>query len=202
MYAHALPATSPPHRRRRRFVGAVLATGGLLLAGCSGEASSTGASSPAGASGTDDSVAAHTPTDLKHPCDVVTSSVASRLLGEPVTTKKIKNKLATRTLDCSYIPAKQDVDAPFLEIASTPDPTPLAPMIGMYIGVDRLQHHPVDIPGADEAAVILDPGDTPSLTLFAKQGFVTHTFVLGMDDLDRAERVARQLAARLVAGNL
>ena len=83
------------------------------------------------------------------------------------------SKLAARTLDCSYVPAETDVDAPSLEIRSAPDPGTLDAMLRLYLGVDRLPHHPVDITGADDAEVVLEPEDG-LVTVFLKQGFVTH----------------------------
>ena len=164
----------------------------VVLTGCSGDSSSSAADQPRPSSATtSDDTASHTPTDLQHPCDLVSGRTASRALGEKVTTKVVESKLAARTLDCSYVPAEQDVDAPFLAIQSTPDPVPLDAMIRLYIGVDRLPHHPVDVAGADDAEVILEPEDD-LVTVFFKQGFVTHAVILGLGDLERAERIAAQ----------
>ena len=122
------------------------------------------------------------------------ASTVGRLLGEKVTARKVTSELAARTLTCSYVPDEQDRDAPFLEVRSTPDPIPLDAMVGLYLGVDRLQHHPVEIDGADDAEVILQPDDD-LVTVFAKQGFVTHTVILGVDDLGRGEHGRRQAGA-------
>ncbi len=195
----------PTMRRRRRppqtapsvHCGSVprlailLAAGVLALAGCSGDTS--GPSRTPAAVATTDSVASHTPTRLKHPCDVVTGTSASSILGDQVKARKVRNRLAARTLECRY--------GRTLDITSTPDPRSITLIIGLYIGVDRLQHHPVDVSGSDGAAVVLVPGDRPSLTLFAKQGFVTHTVVVAGDDLGRAEKIALEVATELVAGN-
>jgi len=174
----------------------------LTLTGCSGDDSSAASSTPATAAANDsvDSSAANTPTDLKHPCEVVPGRTASRVLGEKVTTKKVKSELAPRTLDCSYVRAGLEPDAPPLEIRSTPDVRPLAALVGLYVGVDRLLHHPVDVRGADDAEAILAPEDD-LVTIFAKQGFVTHSVVVGLEEADRAERIAVKLAALVVAGN-
>ena len=125
---------------------------------------------------------------------------ASKALGEKVTTHKVESELAARTLDCSYVPAEMDVDAPFLEIQSTPDPGTLDAMLRLYLGVDRLPHHPVDITGADDAEVVLEPEDD-LVTVFFKQGFVTHAVVLDVGDLERAERIGIRLAKLVLAGN-
>jgi hypothetical protein len=143
-----------------------------------------------------------TPDPLRHPCAVVTSKVATRLLGVTVTAKRIEDPMAGRSLDCGYTPATPDAGTPFLEIVSTPDPTPIARLVGLYLGVDRLPHHPTDVTGADDAEVIVDPDPTaPGITVFVKQGFVTHTIVLGLDDVALAERIALQAAAIVVRGN-
>ena len=172
----------------------------LTLTGCSGDDSSAASSAPATTNHSVDSTAANTPTDLKHPCKVVSGRTASRVLGEKVTAKKVASELAPGPLDCSYVPAGQDHDAPLLEIRSTPDVRPLAALVGLYVGVDRLLHHPVDVPGADGAEAILTPEDD-LVTIFVKQGFVTHTVVVGFEDAVRAERIAVEVAGLVVAGN-
>ena len=156
---------------------------------------------PTHAAETDEEPTVATPTDLVHPCDVVTGKIASKLLGAQVTAKRVEDKMTGRSLDCSYVPAKQTPDAPFLELLSAPDPTPLDAIVGLYLGVDRLRHHPVDVPGASDAEAIFDPEVATSVTVFAKQGFVTHTVVIGVDDVDRAEPLAVEAATLLVAGN-
>ena len=181
------------------LLGTILVT--LVLTGCDDAGSSTATAAPSIATEVDEEPAVATPTDLVHPCDVVTSKVASKLLGARVTAKKVEDKMTGRSLDCSYVPAKRSRDAPFLELLSTPDPTPLDAIVGLYLGVDRLRHHPVDVPGASDAEVIFAPDVATSVTVFAKQGFVTHTVVIGIDDEDRAERLAVKAATLLVAGN-
>jgi hypothetical protein len=123
-----------------------------------------------------------------------------RVLDEEVTARKVTSELAARTLTCRYVPDGQGRDPRLLEIQSTPDPTSLDSLVRLYVGVDRLQHHPVEVAGADEAAIILQPDDD-LVTVFAKQGFVTHAVVLGLADLDRGERVAVRLASLVVAAN-
>ena len=180
-----------------------LALAAAVLTGCSGDSSSpaalAGTSGPSNVETTDD-IGSHTPTDLQHPCDVVPGRTASRALGEKVTTREVGSKLAARTLDCSYVPAEMDGDAPFMEIRSTPDPVTLDAMLRLYVGVDRLPHHPVDITGADDAEVVLEPEDDLVTVLF-KQGFVTHAVVLDVGDLERAERIGIRLAKLVLAGN-
>jgi hypothetical protein len=171
-----------------------------ILTGCSGEESSSASSARTTASDSADSIAANTPTDLKHPCDAVPGPTASKVLDELVTTTKVESELAPRTLHCRYVPAEHDLTAPSLEIRSTPDVRPLAALVGLYLGVDRLPHHPVDVRGADDAEAVLAPEDA-LVTIFAKQGFVTHTVVLGLEDADRAERIAVKLAGLVVAEN-
>ncbi len=175
--------------------------GVLSLTGCDDAGSSTTAAAPPVATETDEEPVVATPTDLVHPCDVVTSTIASTLLGARVTAKKVEDEMTGRSLDCSYVPAKQTPGAPFLELLTAPDPTPLDAIVGLYLGVDRLRHHPVDVPGASDAEAIFDPDAGTSVTVFAKQGFVTHTVVIGIDDDDRAERLAVKAATLLVAGN-
>jgi hypothetical protein len=175
--------------------------GVLVLTGCNDAGSSTAAVAPTPATATDEGPAIATPTDLVHPCDVVTGKVASKLLGAEVTAKRVEDKMTGRSLDCSYVSAKQTPEAPFLELLSTPDPTPLDAIVGLFLGVDRLRHHPVDVPGASDAEVIFDPAIQASVTLFAKQGFVTHTVIIGIDDVELAERLAVEAATLLVAGN-
>ncbi len=179
-----------------------LALVAAVLSGCSGDSSSSSAdqATPSSAESSDDT-ASHTPADLQHPCDLVSGRTASKLLGEKVTTTVVESELAARTLDCSYVPAEMDVDAPFLEIQSTPDPVALDAMIRLYIGVDRLPHHPVDVAGADDAEVVLEPEDD-LVTVFFKQGFVTHAVMISVGDLERAERIGLRLAELVVAGNL
>ncbi len=162
----------------------------LLLVGCSGTDSSTAPAAPAA---TGDSFASHTPADLRHPCAVVPARVVSRVLGRPVTDRRIPHPTNARRLECRY--------GPEVDLVSAPDVRSLGTIVGLYIGVDRLAHHPVDVPGTDDAAVILNPGDRPSVTLFAQQGFVIHTVVVHRGDLGRAERLAVRLAGLVVAGN-
>jgi len=147
-----------------------------------------------------DDLAANTPTDLRHPCHAVPARTAGHVLGERVTARKTTSQLAPRTLTCSYVRAGQDRDAPFLEIQSTHDPTPLDALVGLYLGVDRLQHHPVEVDGADDAEVILQP-DAGLVTVFAKQGFVLHSVILGLDDLERGKLFAVRLARLVVRGS-
>ena len=73
-------------------------------------------------------------------------------------------------------------------------------MLRLYLGVDRLPHHPVDITGADDAEVVLEPEDD-LVTVFLKQGFVTHAVVLDVGDLERGERIGIRLAKLVLAGN-
>lgn len=180
-----------------------LALAAAVLTGCSSGSSSpaalTGTSGPSSVE-TPDDIGSHTPTDLQHPCDLVPGRTASRALSEKVTAHRVESKLAARTLDCSYVPAEMDMDAPFLEIRSTPDPVTLDAKLRLYLGVDRLPHHPVDITGADDAVVVLEPEDD-LVTVFVKQGFVTHAVVLDVGDLGRAERIGIRLAMLVLAGN-
>ncbi len=180
-----------------------LALAAAVLTGCSGDSSSpaalAGTSGPTAVETTDD-IGSHTPTDLRHPCDLVSARTATKALGEKVTTHKVESELAARTLDCSYVPAEMDVDAPSLEIRSTPDPVTLDAMLRLYLGVDRLPHHPLDLTGADDAEVVLEPEDD-LVTIFFKQGFVTHAVVLDVGDLERAERIGIRLARLVLAGN-
>ena len=183
-----------------RLLAVVLAAG--ILAACSGDESPDArppVAEPSSAAPGDD-LAAHTPTDLLHPCRAVPASTVGRLLEEKVTARRVKSQLAARTLTCSYVPDEQDRDGPFLEVRSVPDPVPLDATVGLYLGVDRLQHHPVEIDGADDAEVILQPDDD-LVAVFAKQGFVTHTVLLGVDDLVRGEMVAVRLARLVVSQN-
>ena len=179
-----------------------LALAASILAACSGD-ESPDAELPVPRTSSvvpGDDLAAHTPTDLRHPCQAVPARSVSRVLDEKVTARKVTSELAARTLTCSYVPVEQDRVAPFLEIQSTPDPTPLDALVGLYLGVDRLQHHPVDVEGADDAEVILQPEDD-LVTVFTKQGFVTHAVILGVADLARGERVVVSLARLVVAAN-
>ena len=176
-----------------------LALAAVVLTGCSGGSSSP-AAAPEPAAATSDDIGSHTPTDLQHPCDLVSGRTASKALGEKVTTRTVESKLAVRTLDCSYVPAETGVGAPLLEIRSTPDPGTLDAMLRLYLGVDRLPHHPVDIAGADDAEVVLEPEDD-LVTVFVKQGFVTHAVVLSVGDLERGERIGIRLAKVVLAGN-
>jgi hypothetical protein len=183
-----------------------LALAALVLTGCSGDPSSSAARAAAagptsaGTTTTSGDIGSHTPTDLRHPCDLVSARTASRALGEKVTAHEVTSELAARTLDCSYVSAETDVDAPSLEIRSTPDPGTLDAMLRLYLGVDRLPHHPVDITGADDAEVVLEPEDG-QVTVFLKQGFVTHALVLDIGDPERAERIGIRLATLVLAGN-
>ena len=180
-----------------------LALAAFVLTGCSGDSSSSAAlaePTTLETSATSGDIGSHTPTDLQHPCDLVSARRASKALGEKVTAHRVTSKLAARTLDCSYVPVGMDLDAPSLEIRSTPDPGTLDAMLRLYLGVDRLPHHPVDITGADDAEVVLDPGDD-RVTVFLKQGFVTHAVVLDLGDLERAERIGIRLARLVLAGN-
>jgi hypothetical protein len=175
----------------------VLVVIAALLGACSAGASSDAERpAPSAASATDD-LAAHTPADLRHPCDLVTRRTATRLLGVPVAAREVSSELAPRTLACRYA---QGAGPPLLEIRSTPDPTSLDSLVRLYIGVDRLPHHPVDARGADAGEAVLDPGHGV-LTVFVKQGFVTHTVVLADGDPPRDERTAVSLAELVVAGN-
>ena len=187
-------------RRRRRSPTSGVAGSGLLivvllLSGCSGDDSSS--PSPASAApsttGTSDSAASHTPADLRHPCAVVPAREATRELGRPVTARRVAHPANVRRLECRY--------GPSLDIVSAPDIRSVGTIVGLYVGVDRLAHHPVEVAGADDAVVILNPGNRPSVTLFVQQGFVVHTVVIHAADPGRAERLAVRLAGLVVAGN-
>ena len=185
-----------------RLLSLSLALAAAVLTGCSGGSSSPAARpgpEPTSAETTDD-IGSHAPTDLQHPCDLVSARTASKALGEKVTVHRVTSKLAARTLDCSYVPVERGVGAPSLEIRSAPDPVTLDAMLRLYLGVDRLPHHPVDITGADDAEVVLEPEDD-LVTVFLKQGFVTHAVVLDVGDLERAERIGIRLAKLVLAGN-
>lgn len=181
-------------RRRRLPTGGVAGLGLLtmvfLVGGCSGGASSSPSTAPA--TPTTGSLAARTPADLRHPCAVVPARVASRALGRPVAGRRVATPTNARRLECAY--------GPGLDIVSAPEVRSLGSIVGLYVGVDRLPRHPVDVPGAGAAVVVANPGDDPSVTLFVQQGFVLHTIVVH-DRLERAERVAVRLAERVVAGN-
>jgi hypothetical protein len=183
-----------------RFLALALAAG--MLAACSGEESpDVQRAAPRTSSvAPGDDLAAHTPTDLRHPCRAVPARAVGRVLDENVTSREVTSELAPRTLTCGYAPDQRDGKWPFLEIQSIPDPTPLAALVGLYLGVDRLQHHPVDVAGADDAEVILQPDDG-LVTVFAKQGFVTHSVILVLDNLERGELIAVRLARLVVRGN-
>ena len=109
-----------PRLARPALLGVLLVT--LALTGCDDAGSSTAAAAPTRAMETDEEPAVATPTDLVHPCDVVTSKVASKLLGVRVRATRVEDKMTGRSLDCSYVPAKQTPDAPFLELLTAPDP--------------------------------------------------------------------------------
>ncbi len=164
----------------------VLAT--LLLTGCTGEASSTPVPAPA-TSG--DSLGSHTPTRLRHPCAVVPAGVASRALGLVVRAHRVHDPSAARKVECRYGDA--------LDVSSYPDVRSLPAVLGLYLGADRLPHHPVDVPGADAAEVVVDTDG--SVVLLAKQGFVTHLVSVRLPEEQPAERAAISVATRLVAGN-
>jgi hypothetical protein len=180
-----------------------LALAAVVLTGCSGDNSAPaalpGTSEPTAVQTSED-VGSHTPTDLQHPCVLVTGRTASEALGQRVTMRRVESELTARTLDCSYVPAEREVGAPFLEIRSTPDPGSLEAMLRLYLGVDRLPHHPVGLAGADDAEVVLEPEDD-LVTVFAKQGFVTHAVVVSVGDLERGERIGIKLAKLVLAGN-
>jgi hypothetical protein len=173
----------------------------VLGAGCTGSDSKPARPAPS-ASVTTNALAEHTPDKLRHPCDIVDGRAASRVLQRKVTAHRMHNKLMARALDCSYVVGRGD-GTPALELRSTPDPTPLLALVGLYVGTDRLRHHPVDVPHADAAVVIIEPGQrsTPTVTLFAKQGFTTHTVVVRLLSEANAERAAIELASLVVAGN-
>jgi hypothetical protein len=171
----------------------------LVGSGCSGE-DAPPRSGEAIASAPADSLAAHTPGELRHPCDLVPGRAASEVLGFTVEARKVRDKLAPRAMECGY---GRRGGSPVAEVRSGPDPTPVDALVRLYIGTDRLRHHPVDVPHADGAAAIVDPGPAaaPAVTVFAKQGFVTHTVVVRLPDEEDAERAAVELAGLVVAGN-
>ncbi len=183
-----------------RLLAVVLAAG--ILAGCTvDDPAETGRPTPdSSSSAAEDDLAAHTPNDLRHPCQVVPARTAGRVLGERVTARAVSSDLAPRTLTCRYVPDARDSGASFLEIQSTPDPTSLDALVRLYVGVDRLPHHPVQVDGADDAEVVLQP-DGQLVSVFAKQGFVTHSVILGIDDLQRGEPIALRLARLVVRAN-
>jgi hypothetical protein len=198
------PATGQ-HARVRLLALTLVAT---LFTGCSAGTSSPAARPDASDLASDDGAASHTPTDLRHPCELVTPRVAQQVLGVPVLARRVEEELAPRTLDCSYRARSRSAAGPLLEIRSTPDPRSLDVLVGLYLGGDRLPHHPVDVAGADDAELVSDPS-RGLVTVFAKQGFVTHVVVLtptgpggALDgEADGAERGAVSLAGTVVAGN-
>ena len=66
---------------------------------------------------------------------------------------------------------------------------------------EDLEHHTADDPGADGAEALVDPEIAPTVTVFATLDGVVHTVVLGLDDVDEAERIAVAAAGLLVAGD-
>jgi hypothetical protein len=130
----------------------------------------------------------------------VTARLAGSLLGERVTSRTVSSKLAPRTLDCRYVPAGAASAGPVLEIRSRPDPGSLDTLVRLYVGVDRLPHHPVQVSGADDAEAVRDPM-YGRVTVFAKQGFVTHTVAVEVEDARRGARLAVRLAELVVRGN-
>ena len=52
----------------------------------------------------------------------------------------------------------------------------------------------------DGDQVVLEP-EEDLVTVFFKQGFVTHAVVLAVGDLERAERIGIRLAKLVLAGN-
>jgi hypothetical protein len=56
------------------------------------------------------------------------------------------------------------------------------------------------VEGADDAEVVLQPDDD-LVTVFAKQGNVSHSVILGLDDLERGELIAVRLARLVVRAN-
>jgi hypothetical protein len=123
---------------------------------------------------------------------VVPADVAGRALGVAVRARRVRDPRAARKLECRYGDA--------LEVTSYPDVRSLPAVLGLYLGADRLPHHPVDVPGADAAELVVDTA-SGSVTLLAKQGFVTHLVSVHLPDEVRAERAAVSVATCLVAGN-
>jgi hypothetical protein len=154
----------------------------LALAACSGDGDDDGAAKPP-----------------PHPCDVVPAAVASDLLGTPVTTKRIDGELVPNVQNCSYVPTEQSPGAPFLELMSTPDDTSVDDLVRLT--GEELEHHRVDVPGADEAEAMVDPEVAPTVTVFATLDGVVHTVVIGLEDAGEAERIAVEAAGLLVAGD-
>ena len=173
-----------------------LAVAAVVLSACSSGDEPTARRTP---SGGDPTLAANTPTDLRHPCAAVPARAASDVLGGPVTTRRVVDQAAARTLRCRYRPEVRD-GALAAEIRSAPDVTSLRRLVGLYVGTDRLQHHPADVPGADGAEVVLQPA-AGLVTLFAKQGFVTHVVVVSTARVAEGERAAVALADLLVRAN-
>ena len=178
---------------------AVLVVVLAALAACSGDASSDAGPPATPASTIDDSVASHTPQELRQPCALVPAALASSVLGTPVEARRVKGS-SSRTLGCTYLRTPGDDGSALLEIRSGPDPTGLDALVGLYLGVDRLRHHPVEVPGADDAEAIFEP-ELGRVVLFVKQGFVTHSVAVSVGGPDRAERIAVRLAARVVRGD-
>jgi hypothetical protein len=175
---------------------AVAALVPVLLAGAGcrvGDASSQSEESVASA--TPDLLAEHTPAELGHPCDLVPGRAASEVLGFAVQARRVPDKV-----ECDY---GRRGTPPVVELRSGPDPTPVEALVRLYIGTDRLRHHPVDVPYADRAAAVVDAvsAATPVVVVFAKQGFVTHTVVVRLPDEAASESAAVALAGLVVAGN-
>ena len=117
-----------------------------------------------------------------------------------MTARRVVNPAAARTLRCGYQPADNGDGRPSAEIRSAPDVTSLRRLVGLYIGTDRLQHHPVEIAGANGAEVVLQP-NAGLVSVFVKQGFVTHLVVVRTHGPASSETAALRLADLVVRAN-
>jgi hypothetical protein len=177
--------------KRRRGARALLAAALLTsaLAGCREDGSSV----PSVPAPVAVSSIGPTPDPLRHPCAALPASTAGRLLGVRVVARHVHDPLSGRALTCAYTG-----HGVRLQIRSTPDPTPIGRLVGLYVGTDRLLHHPVAVPGADAAELVELPAEH-RVTLLAKQGYVTHLLVLSGLPSRRADRLLVALTTTLVA---
>ena len=183
----------------------------VLLAGCDGGSSdrvsagaSEGASSPGSSASEPDVPSASAPSFVgggggpANPCDVVDQDEVAALMG----LKHIEGDPAggfTSTETCSFFDTEH-LDAPLLTLqtSATDDYDQFLALSKNGMG----EPEPIDVPGADEAAVLVDDDpEFPGATVVAHTPGLLQVAVVGDKSVEAARRLGIDAVTLLVASS-
>lgn len=144
-----------------------------------------------------------TPTEpaavATNPCDVVSDAEASELLGTAVTGDRAPMERSPTTEMCDFIPADETVSST-LNIQSTPADMSFGAFAQVIVGVADEDVTQLDLEGASDAIMLVEPDVFPIVTIAAEQGGIFHVVIAGDDDAATAEQLAMDAVALVLAG--